>query len=67
MTTLEHGLEEIATQPPAVLVVDVVKLDLPYIVMLSMAVLGIGMPALVRGSSRHVVRTSRLGGRRGEQ
>ena len=43
MTTLEHGLEEIATQPPAVLVVDVVKLDLPYIVMLSMAVFGIGM------------------------
>jgi len=29
MTALEHGLEEIATQPPAVLVVDVVKLDMP--------------------------------------
>lgn len=42
MTTLEHGLEEIATQPPTVLVVDVVKLDMPYIVMLSMAVFGIG-------------------------
>ena len=43
MTTLEHGLEEIATQSPAVLVVDVLKLDMPYIVMLSMAVFGIGL------------------------
>ena len=43
ITALEHGLEEIRTQPADVLFVDVIKLDLPYIVMLSMAVLGIGI------------------------
>jgi hypothetical protein len=43
LTALEHGLEEIKTQPAEVLFVDVIKLDLPYIVMLSMAVLGIGI------------------------
>ncbi|MFO1125904.1 MAG: hypothetical protein U1E25_11965 [Methylocystis sp.] len=42
-TTIEHGIEEIRTQPPGVLFLDVVKIDLPYIVMLSMAVLGIGV------------------------
>lgn len=42
-TTLEHGIEEIRTQPPEVLLVDVVKFDLPYIVMLAMAVLGTGI------------------------
>ena len=42
-TTIEHGIEEIRTQPADVLFVDVLKIDLPYIVMLSMAVLGIGI------------------------
>ncbi len=42
-TTLEHGIEEIRTQPPGVLFLDVLKIDLPYIIMLSMAVLGIGI------------------------
>ncbi len=41
--TLEHGIEEIRTQPPGVLFLDVLKIDLPYIIMLSMAVLGIGI------------------------
>lgn len=43
LTALEHGFEEIKTQPADVLFVDVLKIDLPYIVMLSMAVLGIGL------------------------
>lgn len=43
MTMLEHGLEEIATEPPEVLLLDVVKLELPYILMLAMAALGIGI------------------------
>ncbi len=43
LTALEQGIEEIKTQPPDVLFVDVLKIDLPYIVMLSMAVLGIGL------------------------
>lgn len=42
-TTLEHGIEEIRTQPPEVLLVDVVRFELPYILMLAMAVLGIGI------------------------
>lgn len=42
-TTIEHGIEEIRTQPPGVLFLDVLKIDLPYIIMLSMAVLGIGI------------------------
>jgi hypothetical protein len=40
---LEEGIEEIKTQPAEVLFVDVLKIDLPYIVMLLMAVLGIGL------------------------
>lgn len=43
MTMLEHGLKEIATEPPEVLLLDVVKLELPYILMLVMAALGIGI------------------------
>jgi len=42
-TTLEHGIEEIRTQPAEVLFLDVLKIDLPYIIMLSTAVLGIGI------------------------
>lgn len=42
-TAIEHGIEEIRTQPPGVLFLDVLKIDLPYIIMLSMAVLGIGI------------------------
>ena len=42
-TTLEHGFEEIRTQSAGVLFLDVIKIDLPYIVMLSTAVLGIGI------------------------
>ena len=40
---LEEGFEEIKTQPPGILFLDVLKIDLPYIIMLSMAVLGIGL------------------------
>lgn len=46
MTALEHGLEEIKTQPAEVVFVDVIKLELPYIAMLSMAVLGIAIITL---------------------
>ncbi len=46
LTALEPGIEEITTQPPAVVFLDVIKLNLPYIVMLSMAVLGIGFITL---------------------
>jgi hypothetical protein len=40
---LEDGIDEIRTQPPEVLFTDVLKIELPYIVMLSMAVVGIGL------------------------
>ena len=43
LSALEEGIDEISTQPPGVLFVDVLKIDLPYIIMLSMAVLGIGL------------------------
>lgn len=43
VAALEEGIEEIKTQPAEVLFVDVLKIDLPYIIMLSMAVLGIGL------------------------
>ena len=43
VTALEQGYEELTTQPTEVLFVDVLKIDLPYIIMLSMAVLGIGL------------------------
>lgn len=46
VTAIEHGFEEVTTQPPDVLFVDVLKIDLPYIIMLSMAVLGIGLVTL---------------------
>ncbi len=42
-TSIEHGIEEIRTQSAGVLFLDVIKIDLPYIVMLSTAVLGIGI------------------------
>jgi hypothetical protein len=41
LVTVEHEIEEIATTPPSVLYLRVLKLDLPYIIMLSLAVLGI--------------------------
>lgn len=43
VAALEEGIEEIRTQPADVVFVDVLKIDLPYIVMLSMAVFGIGL------------------------
>ena len=43
VTALEEGFEEIKSQPADVLFVDVLKIDLPYIIMLSMAVFGIGL------------------------
>lgn len=43
VAALEEGIEEIKTQPPEVLFVDVLKIDLPYIVMLAMAVIGVGL------------------------
>ena len=46
VTALEEGIEEIRTQPAEVVFLDVLKIDLPYIVMLSMAVVGIGLVTL---------------------
>lgn len=43
VTALEEGIEEFRTQPAEILFLDVLKIDLPYIIMLSMAVLGIGL------------------------
>lgn len=43
LAALEGGVDEIKTQPPGILFLDVLKIDLPYIVMLSMAVFGIGL------------------------
>lgn len=43
VSAIEDGIEEIKTQSAEVLFVDVLKIDLPYIVMLSMAVIGIGL------------------------
>jgi len=42
LETIESGIEEIATQPPAVVFMDVLKIDLPYIIMLSVAIAAIG-------------------------
>jgi len=43
VSALEEGIHEIRTQPADVLFVDILKIDLPYIIMLSMAVFGIGL------------------------
>jgi hypothetical protein len=43
VAAIEGGIEEIRTQSAEVLFVDVLKIDLPYIIMLSMAVIGIGL------------------------
>jgi hypothetical protein len=43
LEAIEHDIEEVATQPPPVLFLKVLKLDLPYIVMLLAAFVGIGM------------------------
>jgi hypothetical protein len=43
VSAIEEGFEEIKTQSAEVLFVDVLKIDLPYIIMLSMAVIGIGL------------------------
>ncbi|WP_457796896.1 hypothetical protein [Methylocystis sp. S23] len=43
VAAIEEGIEEIKTQSADVLFVDVLKIDLPYIIMLSMAVVGIGL------------------------
>lgn len=40
---IEQEIEEVATQPPPVLFLKVLKLDLPYIVMLLAAIVGIGI------------------------
>jgi hypothetical protein len=40
---IAHEVEEIAQQPPPALFLRVLKIDLPYIVMLLAAILGIGM------------------------
>jgi hypothetical protein len=40
---VEHDVEEIVQEPPPVMFLHVLKIDLPYIVMLLAAVLGIGM------------------------
>jgi len=49
VTALEEGIEEIRTQPAEVLFVDALKIDLPYIIMLSMAVSGIGLVTFIGG------------------
>jgi hypothetical protein len=41
--TIEHEIEEVAAQPPPELFLKVLRLDLPYIVMLLGAFVGIGM------------------------
>jgi hypothetical protein len=46
VSAIEQGFEEIKSQPAEVLFVDVLKIDLPYIIMLSMAVFGIGIVTL---------------------
>jgi len=43
VSAIEEGIEEIKTQSAEVLFLDVLKIDLPYIIMLSMAVVGIGL------------------------
>jgi hypothetical protein len=43
LTALEEGIDEIKTQSAEVLFVDVLKIDLPYIIMLTMAVVGVGL------------------------
>lgn len=41
-TTIENVAEEVATQPPSILFLDVVKFDLPYIVMLTLVLAAVG-------------------------
>jgi hypothetical protein len=43
LETIEHEVAEVAAQPPPVLFLKVLKLDLPYIVMLLAAIVGIGI------------------------
>lgn len=43
LAALEEGIDEVKTQSPGILFLDVLKIDLPYIIMLSMAVFGIGL------------------------
>jgi hypothetical protein len=42
----EHGIEDIAKQPAPVLFLKVIAFDLPYIIMLSAAIFGIGYVSL---------------------
>lgn len=42
LTIVEKGVDEIATQPAGVVYLDILKLDWPYVLMLSMAIFGIG-------------------------
>ena len=41
-SALEHGIEEVTTQPAGIVYLDLLKLDWPYVLMLSTAILGIG-------------------------
>lgn len=43
LEVVERDIEAVATEPPPVLFLEVVKLELPYIVMLATAILGIGI------------------------
>lgn len=43
LEVVERDIEAVATQPPPVLFLDVLKLELPYIVMLATAIVGIGL------------------------
>ncbi|RFB76486.1 hypothetical protein [Methylovirgula sp. 4M-Z18] len=49
--TLEHDLEIVAHEPPPRLFLRLLRLDLPYIAMLSAAVLGVGYVSFVSGPS----------------
>lgn len=43
LEVVERDIEAVATQPPPVLFLEVLKLELPYIVMLATAIVGIGL------------------------
>lgn len=46
---IEEGIEKIRTQPMQVIFLDVLKVELPYIIMLSLAVVGIGLVTFTEG------------------
>lgn len=47
--TIEEGIEKIRTQPAEAILLDVLKAEIPYIVMLSMAIVGIALVTFTGG------------------